>query len=139
MWKQIICKSVDFVFILFADKLAGEAQIMQTLKLLIIVLGISSVIFILQVWHVADAPQNDKFEYTYFAHKLNSFDTAPRKLLASDSRLRPDRYALEMGDMSKAGAEKSRSLTFSFIPLVPENMADHSKSNTHIILSGSFA
>lgn len=61
-----------------------------------------------QVWHVADVPENDKYQYTYFAHKINSFDTAPKKLLASDSRLRPDRYALEKGDMSKAGAEKSR-------------------------------
>ncbi|KAA8549281.1 hypothetical protein F0562_000965 [Nyssa sinensis] len=60
-----------------------------------------------EVWRVAAAPQNDKFQYTYFAHKINSFDTAPRKLLASDSRLRPDRYALERGDLSKAGAEKS--------------------------------
>ncbi|KAH1207725.1 Oxysterol-binding protein-related protein 3B [Glycine max] len=60
-----------------------------------------------EVWHVADVPKNDKFQYTYFAHKINSFDTAPKKLLASDSRLRPDRYALEMGDLSKSGAEKS--------------------------------
>ncbi|KAL2596847.1 hypothetical protein AAZV13_11G126300 [Glycine max] len=60
-----------------------------------------------EVWHVADVPQNDKFQYTHFAHKINSFDTAPKKLLASDSRLRPDRYALEMGDLSKSGAEKS--------------------------------
>ncbi|TQD72080.1 hypothetical protein C1H46_042388 [Malus baccata] len=61
-----------------------------------------------EVWHVADVPKDDKFQYTYFAHKLNSFDTAPKKLLASDSRLRPDRYALEKGDLSKSGAEKSR-------------------------------
>eukprot|EP00250_Pteridium_aquilinum_P001314 c11524_g1_i1 orf=368-1708(+) len=61
-----------------------------------------------EVWKVADTPANDKFQYTYFAHKLNSFDTAPKKLLASDSRLRPDRYALEMGDLSKAGVEKTR-------------------------------
>ncbi|VAH89312.1 unnamed protein product [Triticum turgidum subsp. durum] len=40
--------------------------------------------------------------------KINSFDTAPKKLLPSDSRLRPDRYALEKGDMSKSGAHKSR-------------------------------
>ncbi|KAM7531868.1 hypothetical protein LguiB_035278 [Lonicera macranthoides] len=60
-----------------------------------------------EVWRVADIPQNDKFQYTYFAHKVNSFDTAPKKLLASDSRLRPDRYALEKGDLSKAGSEKS--------------------------------
>ncbi|KAJ9172358.1 hypothetical protein P3X46_015606 [Hevea brasiliensis] len=61
-----------------------------------------------EVWHVADVPANDKFQYTYFAHKLNSFDTAPKKLLASDSRLRSDRLALEKGDLLKAGAEKSR-------------------------------
>ncbi|GAB4833817.1 Oxysterol-binding protein- protein 3B [Ancistrocladus abbreviatus] len=61
-----------------------------------------------EVWRVADAPKHDKFQYTYFAHKINSFDTAPKKLLASDSRLRSDRYALEMGDLSKSGSEKSR-------------------------------
>uniref|UniRef100_A0A0A9ABE4 Oxysterol-binding protein n=1 Tax=Arundo donax TaxID=35708 RepID=A0A0A9ABE4_ARUDO len=61
-----------------------------------------------EIWRVAPTPQNDKFQYTYFAHKINSFDTAPKKLLSSDSRLRPDRYALEKGDMSKSGAEKSR-------------------------------
>ncbi|PPD77014.1 hypothetical protein GOBAR_DD26073 [Gossypium barbadense] len=55
-----------------------------------------------EVWHVADTPKNDKFQFTYFAHKINSFDTAPKKLLASDSRLRPDRFALEKGDLSKA-------------------------------------
>ncbi|KAJ4704662.1 Oxysterol-binding family protein [Melia azedarach] len=61
-----------------------------------------------EVWRVADAPPNDKYQSTYFTHKLNSCDTAPKKLLASDSRLRPDRYALEKGDLSKAGTEKSR-------------------------------
>ncbi|MBA0857694.1 hypothetical protein Goshw_015748 [Gossypium schwendimanii] len=61
----------------------------------------------MQAWKLADAPKNDKFQYTHFAHKINSFDTAPKKLLASDSRLRPDRYALEQGDLSKAGFEKS--------------------------------
>eukprot|EP00850_Spirogloea_muscicola_P013393 SM000090S24355 [mRNA] locus=s90:517932:520825:- [translate_table: standard] len=61
-----------------------------------------------EVWRVADAPKGDKFQYTYFAHKLNSYDTAPRGLLPSDSRLRPDRSALEAGDMNKAGIEKAR-------------------------------
>ncbi|KAH7280187.1 hypothetical protein KP509_37G055300 [Ceratopteris richardii] len=61
-----------------------------------------------EVWRVADVPENDKFQYTYFAHKLNSFDTAPQKLLSSDSRLRPDRCALEQGNLSKAGVEKTR-------------------------------
>lgn len=65
-------------------------------------------------------PKNDKFQFTHFAHKINSFDTAPKKLLASDSRLRPDRYALEHGDLSKAGAEKSRfNLLF---PAFPRNL-----------------
>ncbi|RWW34543.1 hypothetical protein GW17_00000690, partial [Ensete ventricosum] len=63
---------------------------------------------IFKIWRVAATPEKDKFQYTYFAHKINSFDTASKKLLASDSRLRPDRYALEKGDMSKAAAEKSR-------------------------------
>lgn len=60
-----------------------------------------------EAWRLADIPENDKFQYTHFAHKINSFDTAPKKLLASDARLRPDRYALEKGEMSKAGTEKS--------------------------------
>ncbi|MCL7038204.1 hypothetical protein MKW94_006798 [Papaver nudicaule] len=60
-----------------------------------------------EVWRVADLPEKDKYKFTYFTHKLNSFDTAPRKLLASDSRLRPDRYALEKGDLSKVSREKS--------------------------------
>ena len=70
----------------------------------------------LQVWRIAAAPVNDKFQYTHFAHKINSFETAPRKLLASDSRLRSDRYALEKGDLSKAGVEKSRCLSLSLFP-----------------------
>lgn len=60
-----------------------------------------------EVWRVAETPKKDKFQYTYFAHKLNSFDTAPKKLLPSDSRLRPDRMALEQGDLSVSGNEKS--------------------------------
>lgn len=60
-----------------------------------------------EVWKVAEAPKKDKYQYTHFAHKVNSFDTAPSKLLSSDSRLRPDRYALDTGDMTKAGYEKS--------------------------------
>jgi hypothetical protein len=68
-------------------------------------------LFLLQIWCVAPAPKDDKHQYTYFAHKINSFDTAPKKLLASDSRLRPDRYALEEGDMSKSGTEKSRYIS----------------------------
>lgn len=59
---------------------------------------------------MAEVPKGDKFQYTHFAHQVNSFESAPAGLLPSDSRLRPDRYALEMGDMNKAASEKSRYL-----------------------------
>ncbi|KAI3871386.1 hypothetical protein MKW98_024555 [Papaver atlanticum] len=61
-----------------------------------------------EVWSVGDTPKTETLPYTYFGDKINSFDTAPEKLLSSDSRLRPDRYAYETGDLSKAGSEKSR-------------------------------
>lgn len=77
---------------------------------------------------MADAPEDDKYQYTYFTHKLNSFDTAPKKLLPSDSRLRPDRYALEKGDLSKAGSEKSRSLSLS---LSHAHARAHAHTHTH--------
>ncbi|PPD99224.1 hypothetical protein GOBAR_DD03751 [Gossypium barbadense] len=67
-----------------------------------------------EAWKLVDAPKNDKFQYTHFVHKINSFDTALKKLLASDSRLRPDRYALEQSDLSKAGFEKSRVILVGF-------------------------
>jgi hypothetical protein len=88
----------------------------------------------MQVWHIADVPPNDKFQYTHFAHKLNSFDTAPTKLLASDSRLRPDRYALEMGDLSKSGTEKSRFISFvPFLsPCAQKYIFEHCLSNVYI-------
>ena len=82
---------------------------------------------ILQVWRVADVPENDKFQFTYFAHKINSFETAPRKLLASDSRLRPDRYALEKGDLSKSGSEKNR-----FLLSLSLSLYTHTHTHTHI-------
>ncbi|KAI7992879.1 Oxysterol-binding protein-related protein 3A [Camellia lanceoleosa] len=66
-----------------------------------------------EVWRLAATPENDKFQYTHLPHKINSFETAPRKLLASDSRLRPDRYALQNGDLSKAGREATLSLSLS--------------------------
>eukprot|EP00270_Netrium_digitus_P002669 TRINITY_DN1302_c0_g1_i3.p1 TRINITY_DN1302_c0_g1~~TRINITY_DN1302_c0_g1_i3.p1 ORF type:complete len:478 (+),score=107.77 TRINITY_DN1302_c0_g1_i3:23-1435(+) len=61
-----------------------------------------------EIWHLAEMPKADKYQYTYFAHKLNSHETAPLNLLHSDSRLRPDRLALEKGDMMKSGIEKAR-------------------------------
>ncbi|KAK4408804.1 Oxysterol-binding protein-related protein 3C [Sesamum angolense] len=65
-----------------------------------------------EVWRVATAPPNDKFQFTYFAHKLNSFDTAPKKLLPSDSRLRPDRWALEKGDLQGWCCKEQADLIF---------------------------
>lgn len=87
---------------------------------------------VLQVWRVADAPEDDKYQYTYFTHKLNSFDTAPKKLLPSDSRLRPDRYALEKGDLSKAGSEKSRSLSLS-LTRTHAPVHTHTQTHTHTL------
>ncbi|KAF9598670.1 hypothetical protein IFM89_029920 [Coptis chinensis] len=69
-----------------------------------------------EVWKIADIPQNDKFQYTHFAHKINSFDTAPRKLLASDSRLRPDRYALDLEDKQRAEKRDREGKGHKFTP-----------------------
>ncbi|KAI3839921.1 hypothetical protein MKX03_025186 [Papaver bracteatum] len=68
-----------------------------------------------EIWRVPDVPVKDKYHFTYFADKINSFDTAPRQMLASDSRLRPDRYALEKGDLSKVRHEKN---SFEMSPML---------------------
>ncbi|KAI3874020.1 hypothetical protein MKX03_029170 [Papaver bracteatum] len=60
-----------------------------------------------EIWRAPDVPVKDKYHFTSFSHKVNSFDTAPRQVLSSDSRLRPDRYALEKGDLSKVSHEKN--------------------------------
>ncbi|GJP32712.1 hypothetical protein CLOM_g17313 [Closterium sp. NIES-68] len=61
-----------------------------------------------EVWRLSDLPEDDKFQFTHFAKKLNSFETAPTTLLPSDSRLRPDRKALEEGDINQSATEKYR-------------------------------
>ncbi|CAI6005702.1 unnamed protein product [Closterium sp. NIES-64] len=61
-----------------------------------------------KVWRLTDLPEDDKFQFTHFARKLNSFETAPPSLLPSDSRLRPDRKALEEGDLNQSASEKYR-------------------------------
>ncbi|GAY47932.1 hypothetical protein CUMW_108150 [Citrus unshiu] len=48
-----------------------------------------------EVWRVADAPEDDKYQYTYFTHKLNSFDTAPKKL---EERQRAEKRIREAKD-----------------------------------------
>lgn len=58
------------------------------------------------LWAASPKPADDAYGFTTFAHTLNSFDLAPKALLASDSRLRPDRVALEAGEMGKAGSAK---------------------------------
>ncbi|KAI3996303.1 hypothetical protein MKX01_026771 [Papaver californicum] len=63
-----------------------------------------------EVWGVGDTPKTDELPYTYFGDKINSFSTAPEKMLSSDSRLRPDRYSYEKGDLSKAGSERAGTL-----------------------------
>jgi len=47
-----------------------------------------------------------KYGFTNFTFKQNAGSSCPPGLLASDSRLRPDRAALEAGDSSLAGAQK---------------------------------
>lgn len=59
-----------------------------------------------EVWRKNPLPTNDKFQFTNFANKLNSFDSAPANLLPSDSRLRSDRMALQNRDLNKAAFEK---------------------------------
>lgn len=57
-----------------------------------------------RLWECKEKPQGDKYGFTYFARMLNNGKgLAP---LPSDSRRRPDRAALEWGDVGTAGAEK---------------------------------
>eukprot|EP00218_Dolichomastix_sp_CCMP3274_P008035 CAMPEP_0170144230 /NCGR_PEP_ID=MMETSP0033_2-20121228/13371_1 /TAXON_ID=195969 /ORGANISM="Dolichomastix tenuilepis, Strain CCMP3274" /LENGTH=450 /DNA_ID=CAMNT_0010380719 /DNA_START=58 /DNA_END=1410 /DNA_ORIENTATION=+ len=59
------------------------------------------------VWAATPKPEGDKYGFTKFAHFLNSFESAPSSgVLASDARRRPDRVALEQGDLAAAGAAK---------------------------------
>jgi hypothetical protein len=59
------------------------------------------------LWRKEPMPENPtKYGFTNFTFKQNSHETCPPGLLASDSRLRPDRAALERGDDALAGAKK---------------------------------
>ena len=59
------------------------------------------------LWTKEPAPADPtKYGFTNFTFKQNAADTCPKGLLASDSRLRPDRAALEAGDANAAGAMK---------------------------------
>ncbi|KAK9843175.1 hypothetical protein WJX74_008032 [Apatococcus lobatus] len=58
----------------------------------------------IRLWECAPKPAGDKYSLTYFARRLNvGKGLSP---LASDSRRRPDRAALEGGDHGSAGQEK---------------------------------
>lgn len=61
-----------------------------------------------RIWTCTPKPQGDWYGFTQFAHKLNGCDFLRRAPLASDSRRRLDRAALEKGDMGAAGSEKYR-------------------------------
>ncbi|CAL5227744.1 g10760 [Coccomyxa viridis] len=57
-----------------------------------------------RLWQCKEKPKGDKYGFTHFARMLNAGKgVAP---LASDSRRRPDRAALEWGDTGSAGTEK---------------------------------
>mmetsp|Transcript_4819 Transcript_4819/g.7496 ORF Transcript_4819/g.7496 Transcript_4819/m.7496 type:complete len:444 (+) Transcript_4819:134-1465(+) len=57
----------------------------------------------------ADPKPESSFKFSNFTLKLNGMTPEYEKVLPpTDSRLRPDRLALEKGDMSVAGTEKSR-------------------------------
>ena len=108
--KVILCQELSYKRYSFLSVFVSReylSYIGATRRIIFVVINCCSNLYLPQVWKAAPTPPNDKYQYTYFAHKINSFDTAPKKLLPSDSRLRPDRYALEKGDMSKSGAQKS--------------------------------
>ena len=59
------------------------------------------------IWRKEPMPEDPtKYGFTNFTFKQNSHETCPPGLLATDSRLRPDRAALERGDDALAGAKK---------------------------------
>ena len=58
------------------------------------------------VWTATPPLAGDAYGFTAFAHSLNSGATAPPGVLLSDSRLRPDRRALQDGERGRAGAAK---------------------------------
>jgi len=61
------------------------------------------------IWKKPEPNAFGKYKLTEFAAKLNVMDAKYEMLLpVTDSRLRPDRRALERGDMSNAGIAKSR-------------------------------
>ena len=60
-----------------------------------------------RLWTCAPKPEGDYYGFTAYAHKLNACEGIAEPL-ASDSRRRRDRLALEAGEMAAAGSEKHR-------------------------------
>jgi hypothetical protein len=61
-----------------------------------------------RLWTISAKPEGDYYGFTSFAHKLNSCEDILEPL-ASDSRRRPDRAALEAGETTLAGARLRRA------------------------------
>ena len=59
-----------------------------------------------ELWAATPPLAGDGYGFTAFAHSLNGAVSAPPGLLASDSRLRPDRVALQAGELGAAGVAK---------------------------------
>ncbi|KAF8064627.1 ORP3B [Scenedesmus sp. PABB004] len=60
-----------------------------------------------RLWTCAAKPEDDPYGCTHFAWDLNSCKFLSKPPLASDSRRRGDRHALEKRELSAAGAEKA--------------------------------
>uniref|UniRef100_M4CZG6 Oxysterol-binding protein n=1 Tax=Brassica campestris TaxID=3711 RepID=M4CZG6_BRACM len=73
-----------------------------------------------KVWKVAEAPKKDKYQYTHFAHKINSFDTAPSKLLSYDSRLRPRHWRYDQSCLEERQRAEKRTREEKGQPLFPK-------------------
>eukprot|EP00887_Chlorella_sp_A99_P003091 scaffold9.g3091.t1 len=58
----------------------------------------------LELWRCVPKPEGDPYGFTHFAHKLNSCEGV--NPLPSDSRRRPDRAKLELGNSSDAAVAK---------------------------------
>jgi hypothetical protein len=59
-----------------------------------------------RLWTCAEKPEEDHYGCTHFAWHLNSTKFLSRPPLASDSRRRADRQALQERKMTEAAAEK---------------------------------
>lgn len=61
-----------------------------------------------RLWTCKDKPEDDQYGCTYFALDLNSTKYLNKPPMASDSRRRADRQALQDREMSNAAAAKQQ-------------------------------